>query len=84
MRTSTGVIYILIGFVMVMLGAILPGLMVMRILESTFFLNFFSYAMSVAGLFMGIIGCANFVRYHRKRNKNIPEPPDPLTHNDQD
>ncbi len=74
MKTYSGVLYILIGFVMVVLGALLPALMVMQILESTFFLNFFSYAMSVAGLFLGIIGCAYYVRYHRRKNKEISGP----------
>jgi hypothetical protein len=79
MRTIRGEYLILIGFVMVMLGAILPFLMVMRILTSTFFLNFFSYGASLVGLFLGIIGCANLVRYHRKKNKEILEPPETLS-----
>ncbi len=74
MKTYTGVLYILIGFVMVMLGAVLPFLMVMHIIESTLFLNFFSYTMSVAGLFLGIIGCAYYVRFHRRKNKEISKP----------
>ncbi len=69
MRTIRGEYLILIGFVMVLLGAILPFLMVMKILTSTFFLNFFSYTVSVAGLFMGIAGCAFYVRYHRNKKK---------------
>lgn len=84
MKTSTGVIYILIGFVMVMLGAILPALMVMQIIKSTFFLNFFAYGMSVAGLFLGIIGCAYYVRFHRRKNKGLPEPPKSMPDHPQD
>ncbi len=83
MRISSGVIYILIGFVMVVLGALLPGLMVMQILKSTFFLNFFSYAMSVAGLFLGIIGCAYYVRFHRRKDKGISDTHTSITENDQ-
>jgi uncharacterized membrane protein len=65
-------LYILmIGFVLVLLGAILPFLMVMRILNSTFFLNFFSYGVSVVGLFLGIIGSALLVTYHKRKNKDI-------------
>ena len=45
-----------IGGVLVFAGAVLPFLMVMRILESTFVLNFFSYGTSVIGMVMGIIG----------------------------
>jgi hypothetical protein len=80
MRTIRGEYLILIGFVLVLLGAILPFLMVMQILTSTFFLNFFSYTVSVAGLFMGIAGCAFFVRYHKNKNRGISHsmesPPD--------
>jgi positive regulator of sigma E activity len=81
MRTIRGEYLILIGFVLVMLGAILPFLMVMRILKSTFFLNFFSYGASVAGLFLGIIGCAYLVRYYRRKNK-IPSEPHEITSDD--
>jgi len=58
---------ILIGFVLVVVGVVLPFLMVMHILESTFFLNFFSYGASLVGLFLGIIGSASYV--HEKRQK---------------
>ncbi len=84
MKTYSGVLYILIGFVMVVLGALLPALMVMQILKSTFFLNFFSYTMSVAGLFLGIIGCAYFVRFHRRKNKEISGPLGTPTEHDPD
>jgi hypothetical protein len=76
MKTIRGEYLILIGFVMVLLGAILPFLMVMRIITSTFFLNFFSYGMSVLGLFLGLIGSAYFVRYHRRKNRGTLEPPE--------
>jgi hypothetical protein len=33
-------------------------LMVMKILESTFFLNFLSYTLSLVGMILGIIGIA--------------------------
>jgi hypothetical protein len=54
-----------IGFVLVLLGVVLPYLMVMRFIESTFFLNFFSFAASFLGLMLGIIGAAGYVREHR-------------------
>lgn len=55
-----------IGFLLVLAGAVLPFLMVMRILESTFFLNFFSYAASVAGLMLGLIGTALYTSRRRR------------------
>jgi hypothetical protein len=61
---------IVIGFFLVLAGAVFPLLMVSQILESTFLLNFFSYAASVAGLFLGIIGGALYVRKGRKPDKD--------------
>jgi hypothetical protein len=55
-----------IGGVLILLGVILPLLMVMKIIESTFFLNFFSYAMSVSGFFMGLVGAMSYVKEKRK------------------
>jgi hypothetical protein len=57
---------ILIGFLFVVAGVVLPFLMVLRIVPSTFFMNFFSYGISVIGLFLGIIGAALYVRGNRK------------------
>jgi uncharacterized membrane protein len=75
---------ILIGFVLVLLGAILPFLMVMRILTSTFFLNFFSYGVSVVGLFLGIIGSALLVQYRKAKKRDIYSPPNMTTDKHQD
>lgn len=58
---------ILIGFALVVLGVVLPFLMVLHILESTFFLNFFSYSASLVGLFLGLIGSAYYVRLNKKK-----------------
>jgi len=57
---------ILIGFALVLLGAILPFLMVIHLLDSTFFLNYFSYGASLVGLFLGVIGSASYVRQKKK------------------
>lgn len=56
-----------VGFVLVMLGWVLPLLMVLHMLPSTFFLNFFSYIASVLGLFLGIWGAALYVVRSRRR-----------------
>jgi len=55
-----------IGFFLVLFGMVAPFLMVMRIVESTFFMNFFSFGASVVGLFFGIIGVAYYARTNRK------------------
>ena len=64
--TPSPIKIILIGFALAVLGAVLPFLMVLHILKSTFFLNFFSYTASLAGLILGIIGAAMYVRLKKK------------------
>lgn len=60
---------IALGFVFVLLGAVLPFLIVMQILKSTLLLNFFSYAASFTGLMLGVIGAAFFVRQTKNKNR---------------
>jgi hypothetical protein len=55
-----------IGFLLSLIGWLFPLLMVIRVIEPTFSLNFLSYAASVSGLFLGIIGAASYIRTHRK------------------
>ena len=49
-----------LGIVLMLLGIALPFLMVIQVLQSTFFLNFFSWGASVAGLAFGTIGFAMY------------------------
>ena len=51
---------------MALAGVLVPLLMVIHVLESTFLLNFGSYAISTAGLYLGIIGVAEYVRFNKK------------------
>jgi hypothetical protein len=51
-----------LGIFLMLLGILLPFLMVIHVLESTFFLNFFSWGASVAGLSCGTIGFAMYSR----------------------
>ena len=68
-RISPRVI-IIIGFVLVLLGFLLPLYMVIKLLESTFFLNFFSFIVSVLGLFLGLIGAAQVaIEVRRSRDR---------------
>lgn len=57
--------FILLGFVLVLLGFVLPFLMVLRIVEASFLLSFLSYGASVTGLLLGLIGAAWYVRINR-------------------
>jgi hypothetical protein len=56
-----------IGLALLLTGIILPMLMVMKILTSTFFLNFLSYFISLAGLITGMIGTGLYTAAHRKK-----------------
>jgi hypothetical protein len=51
---------LILGVTLMLLGIILPFLMLIHMLESTFFLNFFSWGASVAGLAFGTIGFAMY------------------------
>ena len=57
---------ILIGFLLSVLGTVLPFLMVIHVVASTFFLNFFSVAVMITGLALGIGGASQYVRRNRK------------------
>lgn len=58
---------ILLGFILVLFGFIVPFLMVIQIIEAGFFLSFLSYGASMAGLFLGLIGAAWYSRRDRRR-----------------
>ena len=45
-------IFIAVG--MMLFGCIVPFLMAIQVVESTLFLNFLSYGLSVLGLFLGV------------------------------
>ena len=62
MWTWSPIKIVVTGFFLVLLGVILPFLIVMQIIPSTYFLNFLAYTVSIAGLFMGLIGTAMYVK----------------------
>ena len=51
---------------LLLFGWVMPFLMVIHVVESTFFLNFLSWGASVGGLYLGVIAVAGLVR---RRNK---------------
>ncbi len=58
---------IVVGVLMMVAGGVIvPLLMVIHIIEATFFLIFTSYGISVAGLYLGVIGVAQYVQLRRK------------------
>ena len=62
--------FVVIGFLLVLAGAVLPFLMVLEILPSTFFLNFLAFGASTAGIFLGVIGVATHVGENRRKNRD--------------
>ncbi|MFN4218299.1 MAG: hypothetical protein ACK4HB_03350 [Candidatus Bipolaricaulia bacterium] len=62
MRISSPVRLMVIATVLLLLGALLPFLMVMRVVQPSFALSFFSYAASLVGLVLGLIGVAHYGR----------------------
>jgi hypothetical protein len=60
-------VLIWVGVTMLILGFILPLLMVAQVLKSTFFLNFFSWGCSFAGLLLGTLGVVTYARNKRRR-----------------
>ena len=65
---------IFIGFLMVLFGFVTPLMMVIKVVEASYLLSFLSYAFSVAGLFMGVIGASQYVRVHRKPDDDREDP----------
>lgn len=59
-----------IGLVGLVLGAALPFLMVLRIIEASFFLTFFAYAASLSGLFVGLLGVISYSRFERTKRRD--------------
>lgn len=51
---------------LLLFGWMIPFLMVLRVVESTFFLNFLSWGASVGGLYLGVIAVASLVRRRKK------------------
>ena len=56
---------LIIGFILVFTGFILPLLMVIKVIEPTFFLSFISYTTSLIGLILGFIGAAWYTQIKR-------------------
>lgn len=51
-----------IGFTLLVVGVVLPFLMVIRVVESTLFLNFVAVVCTIGGLTTGFLGMAHYFR----------------------
>jgi hypothetical protein len=58
---------LILGGVLQFTGCALPFLILIHKLESTFFLNFLAYGLTVVGMFIGAIGLANYMHFQRKK-----------------
>lgn len=69
MKTKSPWKIIALGFILVLLGFLLPMLMIVQVIEASLFLSFVSQAVSVAGLFLGIVGASAYSRMgkHKRR-----------------
>lgn len=57
---------IFLGLFLVLTGFVLPFLMVLHLMETTYFLSFISWISTTAGLILGVIGAAQYVRIRKK------------------
>jgi hypothetical protein len=55
---AQGIPFILLGFALVVFGAAAPFLMVIGILQTSFWLSILSYSSSVIGLLIGVVGAS--------------------------
>ena len=66
--TSQTVLYLVIALILLVLGVAIPFLILLQMLESTFFLNFLAFGASMAGLFLGIFTVMLYTRERRSKN----------------
>lgn len=59
------------GFLGVLAGVLIPLGIVVKVLPSTFFLNFLAYGLSVAGLALGVVGAAWQTRIDREEDHRV-------------
>ena len=59
----TSLLFLLIlGLILLLVGWVIPLLIIMNVLPSTFMLNFIGWSASVSGLFLGFFGGAMWVK----------------------
>lgn len=66
MKPAQSKLLILVGFFLVLAGAVLPFLMVIGVLPASLWLSILSYASSISGMFVGLIGAA-YIAAERRR-----------------
>jgi hypothetical protein len=61
---------IVVGFVLVVIGAVVPFLMVLGVLPSGLALSALSFFASLFGLVLGMLGAATSIRERRRRERD--------------
>lgn len=56
----------IIGTLLMIIGVVLPMLMVIKMIPSTFLLSFISYGASLAGMVMAFVGLFTYITFNRK------------------
>ena len=56
---------IAIGFVPCVMGIVLPLAMMLNLIRTTFAVSFLAFAVSVAGVLLGIVGASRYVARRR-------------------
>jgi type IV secretory pathway TrbL component len=59
---------LIVAFVLLLIGVVLPFLMVIKIIENSFLISFISYASSISGMVIGSIGAMMLSVSRRKRD----------------
>jgi len=57
----------IVGTFLMVTGVVLPFLILLKVLESTYFLNFFSYTIQVLGLILAMIGLVAVAGIRKKQ-----------------
>ena len=58
----------IIGFILLVIGFVLPFVMVLRLIEPTLLLGFVSYLTSLVGLVIGLMGVVFYGRVQRSKD----------------
>ncbi len=61
-------ILLLVGLLLLLTGVILPVLMIMQYIPSTFLLNFIAYGASFLGLMTGMVGVLMLIMRNRRKD----------------
>mgnify|MGYP001258241075 FL=1 len=54
-----------ISFLLLLMGVVIPFMMIMEVIKTTFFLSFLSFFLSLVGVIVGIVGSLSYAREKR-------------------